>query len=296
MVEHNYYNDVFSQEVDGFGIALKEKDFRWANILANRIMSNSFAFENKDCGIVGHVFKEISSDGLVVQQKNPDSSLIADYANFSKKVVGGVVKMLEKNQIDLNQLWELYHTQQHATNKMFQSKIEKAAYLNPNPEYSSIFIQNLLLLLESNISLFADPKTNLLKGFLNETGRISKVHSLSLDDEHFVSLFRALDRIDDYNKSIFKGKDFAKTAQEEIIPLVKRIFEISKTRNEDSFKTNINNLLWDMIKIWRFDFIKYMEVTIPTYSIRDEKLITEEDEESELVNEVKKQIERDMGS
>lgn len=296
MVEFDYFDKVFLQEVDGFGIALKEKDFRWANILANRIMSNSYIFENKDCAIVGHVFKEVATDGLGVQQKNPNSSLIADYANFSTKIVGGVIKMIEQKKFDLDQLWVLYHTQQNATNKMFQSKIEKMVYLNPDSEFSSIFIKNLLSLLESNLPLFADPKSNLVKGFLNETGRISKVHGLSFNDEHFVSLFRALDRIDDYNKVIFQGVSYTKNAQEETVPLAKKIFEIFKTRREDSFHTEIDNLLWKMIKIWRLDFIKYLEVQTRTFSVRDEKLITDEEEDSELINEVKKQIEKELGS
>lgn len=295
MVENNHFDNIFATEVDGFGIALKERDFRWANILANRIMSNAYIFKNKNYGIVGHVFKEIANDGLVLQQKKPDSASIIDYANFSKKVVGGIIKMIEKQEIDLNQLWELYHDQQNSTNKMFQSKIEQTIYLKENNEYSSIFIQNLLNLLEKNLFTIIEPKNNFIKGFLNEVGRLSKVQGLSLEDEQFVSLFRAIDRIDDYNKSIFQGNEYAKVTKEEILPLVCRIIEISKNRNANS-KTEINNLLWELIKIWRFDFIKYLEVRTPTYSIRNEKITSEEEEDSELVNEVKKQIEKELGT
>ena len=294
MVENNYFESVFHLEVDGFGIALKERDFKWANILANRIMSNAYVFENKSCGIVGHVFKEIASDGLVLHQRDPDSSIVSEYADHSKKVVGGIIKMLEKHEIDLNQLWELYHIQQTATNKMFQAKIEQDIYLKTNNEYSSIFIQNLLEILESNLSVFVEEKNNFIKGFLNEAGRLSKVHGLSLEDEQFLSLFRALDRIDDYNKSIFKGYGYAQVTKKETLPLLNRIIEISKNRNNS--QKAIDDLLWEMIKIWRFDFIKYLEVRIPTYSVRDEKLLSEEDEDTELINEVKKQIEKELGS
>lgn len=288
-----YLKEVFPQDLDAYGISLKEKDFKWSNIFANRIMSNSFLFDNKECGIVGHVLKEIASDGLTLQEK--DSSILADYSQLSRKVVGGIITTLEKNQFTLDHLWELYSNQQQSTNKMFQSEIEQKAYISYNEAFSIAFIDNLINLLEKNIDVLLETNNNFFKGILTETARISKVHSISKEQERFLSLFRAINRIDDYNKTVSKGAAYVKISKNQIIPLVNKIIEIYRNKNNDNFKSQIDDLLWEMIKIWRFYFIKYLEVSTPSFSARAEKIYSEEEEESELVDKVKEQIEKEMG-
>lgn len=294
MSKTNYYlKEVFLQDLDAYGISIKEKDFKWSNIFANRIMSNSFLFDNKECGMIGHVLKEIASDGLTLQQKDP--SLLADYSQISRKVVGGIITRLEKNQFTLDHLWELYSNQQQSTNKMFQSEIEQKAYISPNEAFSTAVIDNLINLLEKNIDVLLETDNYFFKGILNETGRISKVYSISKEQERFLSLFRAIHRIDDYNKMISKGTAYVKISEDQIIPLVNKIIEIYRNKNNDNFKSQIDDLLWEMIKIWRFNFIKYLEASTPSFSVREEKVYSEEEEESELVDKVKEQIEKEMG-
>ena len=57
----------------------------------------------------------------------------------------------------------------------------------------------------------------------------------------------------------------------------------------------IDSLLWKLIKIWRLYFIEYTDVGVPIYSAREEKLKSKEEEESELVDEVTKHIEKEIG-
>ena len=288
-----YLEKIFPQDLDAYGISIKEKDFKWSNILANRIMSNAFLFDSKECGIVGHVLKEIASDGLSLQQK--DSSVLIDYSNISRKVVGGIITMLEKNQIILDHLWELYSDQQYSTNKMFQSKIEQAAYVSSNEEFSTAIIDKLLNLLEENIGILLERNNNLFNGILNEISRISKAHGISKEQERFLTLFRAISRIDDYNKMNSNKTSYVKITKNQIIPLAKKIIEINHNKNNDNFKSQTDDLLWEMIKIWRFDFIKYLESNTATFSTREQKAYSGEEEESELVDKVKEQIEKEMG-
>lgn len=290
-----YLKEGFPEDLDAYGIAIKEKDFKWANIFANRIMSNSYLFDQKETGIIGHVLKEIASDGINLQQKK-DPKQLSDYSQKSRHVVGGIITMLEKNQIDCDEVWQLYNNHQKATNKMFQSEIEQTAYPKTNEVFSISIIDKLIELLEKHSDILLEPQNNLFKGILNEAGRISKVYGLSKEEEHFVSLLRGITRIDDYIKAISKGSSFVAKSEEQIIPLVKKIIELNHNRKENNYeKDDIDNLLWEMIKIWRFYFIKYMEVPLTSYSFREEKIHSEDEEESKLVEEVKKHIEKEMG-
>ena len=73
-----YLKEGFPEDLDAYGIAIKEKDFKWANIFANRIMSNSYLFDQKETGIIGHVLKEIASDGINLQQKKDRDMWLAE--------------------------------------------------------------------------------------------------------------------------------------------------------------------------------------------------------------------------
>src|SRR3989338_8542608 len=165
-----YLKEGFPEDLDAYGIAIKEKDFKWANIFANRIMSNSYLFDQKETGIIGHVLKEIASDGINLQQKK-DPKQLSDYSQKSRHVVGGIITMLEKNQIDCDEVWQLYNNHQKATNKMFQSEIEQTAYPKTNEVFSISIIDKLTELLEKHSDILLEPQNNLFKGILNEAGR-----------------------------------------------------------------------------------------------------------------------------
>ena len=178
---------------------------------------------------------------------------------------------------------------------MFQSEIEQNAYISIDEAFSTAFIDNLINLLEKNIDVLLETNNYFFKGIINETGRISKVHGISKEQERFLTLFRAIYRIDDYNKMISKGTDYIEICKNQIIPFVNKIIKIYRNKNNDNFKSEIDDLLWEMIKIWRFDFIKYSEARTSSFSTREEKIYSDEEEESELVDKVKEQIEKEMG-
>lgn len=117
----NYSETVFRGDLDAYGISIKEKDFKEANIYANRIMSNAYLFDQETLGITGFILKEFVEDGLNLQQRK-ENEIISDYGKKTSRVVGRVISMLDENGISLKELWEIYSENQLSTHKMFMSK------------------------------------------------------------------------------------------------------------------------------------------------------------------------------
>lgn len=292
-----YNETLFRYDLDAYGIAVKDKDFKESNIFANRIMSNAALFDSKEFGIIGYILKEISTDGINVQQSKDDKTIV-DFSQKTSKVVGTIIKMLEAKQINLKEIWSLYSSHQINTHTLFMSKPEKIAYVKLDQNFSNSVVKQLVGILEKNIGILQYATNSILSGILNETGRISKVYGLTNSDEHFVSLLRMLQRIDDYIKNTsMTDSDFIERTKKEIIPHASEIISIYSSLTDSNDQADkIDILLWELIKIWRLYYIKFMEVIQPSYSIRKQKSTKEDVEKSELVEEVTKYIEDEIGA
>jgi len=135
-----------------------------------------------------------------------------------------------------------------------------------------------------------------MNGILSEIGRVDRVHNLDKYDEHFVSLFRMISRIDDYIKATSTLSDFALRSEKEILPYIEKITQLHnslKTNNSD--QKEIDDLLWSMMKMWRLDFIKFLENPQPPNSFRQQQEAPENPEATELINEITKHIEEETG-
>lgn len=291
---NTYTNTIFRYDLDAYGYSVKEKDFKNANIFANRIMSNAALFDTKGYGIIGHILKEIAVDGMNLQQTT-DVSEVPTYAKESSKVVGQILKELESG-IDLNQIWNAYNNQQISTHHLFMIKIEKSAYLKPDTSFSNNALDKLISYMNKNKKLFLYRPNNFIIGILNEIGRIGKVHNLNSDDEHFVSLLRMLYKIDDYVKHTSASSDFSLRVEKEVLPFVDKIINTHNLlKKGDATNDDVDDLLWSMIKTWRNYFVKFIEPNSVPNSIRREQETTETPEATELIKEITKHIEEEAG-
>lgn len=289
-----YDETKFRYDLDAYGLTVKESDFKQANIFANRVMSNSFIFNSRDFGIIGHILKEIASDGINVQQSR-DEKLLNEYSKKSEKVLGEIVTMLDSNKIDLTKIWSHFSAQQDTTMKLFMSDYETRAYAEPDKDFSHEMIKNLMEILEENIVLLEYRSNNIYRGMLNEIGRMSKVSGLYNYDQHFVALLGMMQKIDEYVKQTSSSADFIQRSKKELIPLTKKVVEIYNSMNSENYQNEtIDDFLWSLIKIWRLYFVKFMEQGQISYSMREEQ-IPEDPEKSKLVDEVTKYIEKEIG-
>ena len=137
----------FNYDFEAFGIALREDEFKEANIFANRIMSNAFLFDERNFGILGHILKEIANDGINIQQSK-DEKLIKEYSHASIEIFGKITKMIESNSINLKEAWNKYSSHQDKTKILFMSSVESKAYQKPDKTLSSLVIKKLMKILE----------------------------------------------------------------------------------------------------------------------------------------------------
>ncbi len=284
----------FEYDFEAFGIAIREEEFKEANIFANRIMSNAYLLDGKDFGVLGHILKEVANDGInILQSKEP--KLIKEYTQNSIEFFGKITKMIETDSINLKNAWNNYSDHQDKTKLLFMSPAESKAYQKTDKSLSNKVIKKLMELLEKEIQILAYRPNNFFLGMLNEIGRVSKVNGLYAYDEHFVSLLRMIQKIDDYVKQTSSGSDFVTRSKRETIQLTEKIIQVYKSidsKNQQDEK--INELLWILIKIWRAYFIKFMEVGQVNYSMKEEQ-VPGDPERSKLVDEITKYIEKEIG-
>ncbi|WP_268542001.1 hypothetical protein [Candidatus Nitrosotenuis cloacae] len=291
--ESSYSKTIFLEDFNAYLAAAKVKDFREANIFANRIMSNAYLFDSKNYGLMGFVLKEIANDGTLVQQSK-DSQLLTEFSKQTSKYLEKLSALANKDSTNLNELWEVFSDSLLMNRDSFMTKNEKVAYKKTNVEFSNQSIIKLLQILKENKNLITYPYNNLFKGFLNEIGRYVKNHGLSIQDAHMVTLFMMISRIDEYVKGTTLLQEFPDRAKKEILPSLEKVLIVAEktatTKNEDG----IDDLLWELIKKWRLYFLQFMEIQrgIP---LREEKVV-EEPTQSKLVDAIAKEIEKEVGT
>jgi hypothetical protein len=145
--EHTYSKEIFLADFDAYLAAAKVKDFREANIFANRIMSNAYLFDLKNYGLIGFVLKEIANDGTLMQQSK-DSQLLAEFSKQTSKHLEKLTSLAKKDSTNLNELWEVFSDSLLLNRDAFMTKNEKLAYKKTNVEFSSQSIVKLLQILE----------------------------------------------------------------------------------------------------------------------------------------------------
>lgn len=285
---------VFQQDLSAFSAAVKSKDFRESNIFANRIMSNAFLTETQDFGIVGFILKELSNDGMLLQQSKNDTSF-SDFIKTAQKFVSEIIVICKNNTVDLNKIWTLYGEMLIRNRDIFMSKNEVISYKRNNSKFSKKIIHKLLKVLETNKKILAYPSNNFFKGMLNELSRLIKNHSIDSSDAHFISLIIMMERIDQYVKNTSVVNEFPDRAKNEILPLTDKIIKLYNSITEkDDKSSEIDTLLWELIGIWRLYFIEFMELGTQI-AVREERSV-DDPIKNKLVDAIAKEIEKEVGS
>ena len=198
--------------------------------------------------------------------------------------------MIETDSINMKNTWNKFSDHQDKIKILFMSSSESKAYQKTDKSLSNTIIKKLMSMLKEEIQILAYKPNNFFQGIINEIERLSKVNGLYAYDEHFISLLRMIQKIDDYVKQTSSGNDFKVRSRKETIQLTEKMIQIynemdSKNQQEDK----IDDLSWILIKIWRAYFIKFMEIGQVTYTPKEEQ-VPGNSEESKLVDEISKYI------
>jgi len=252
-------------------------------------MTNAWLSDTQFFGITGFFLRQLALDALVASNVNKEDAVktITDEASiFADKVLGQVSS--EKNS--LQELWIGFSIVIEKSRKVILPEDEKNSY-STNVEYTNDTVQKILKILFSAKENLTYATNNLIKGTLSEIGRVSKTYGIKQSDLYVLSLLVMLDRIDEYvgTTALDKG-DFGKRIEKEILPLVVQLEGIyAEGMNEEA----VNKFMWDLIKIWRLCFVRFMEPRISSVQ-QSKQPIIEGKIKDELIEDLAEGIEKEI--
>jgi hypothetical protein len=251
----DYPFDIFREDLQVAKNALEEEDFRTFSIISNRVMSNAIFGTERKFAIVGFMFREISmllAQIKAITKPTPYSTALA----LAKEHLKKVLKDTSSPGFSEATLWPTYakFLDQIRSYELpeFEAKTYRTDYRFTRGVYSS-----LLAYLGSNKSRLLNPRNQMLNGILNEMVRVHRSHGGELPEVYVASVMYLLSWCDQYPKAVANSQEeFEKMVNEEILPLVDRAIVALK---EPLDAETIGQLVWDLIRRWRYYFIEFME-------------------------------------
>lgn len=250
-----YDSELFKMDLKIFESAMKKKDFKTANIMANRIMSNAWVSDVQLYGIIGFFLRQLSIEALSSSNVNNSSavnSILDQTSTFTDNILAQVSS--EKN--NLKELWISFGIAMEKSRKEILLEDEKNNY-TMNLEYTNQTVQKVMQVLFTSKNILTYGSNNLIKGVLGEILRTAKAYGISTSNLHLSSLLVMIDRIDEYvGTTAIDKKDFETRMEKEVLPYIQQLEEVyASNMNEEK----VNHLLWDLIKTWRLYYVRFMD-------------------------------------
>ncbi len=255
-----YDVNIFQQDLKAVKNSLEKDDFDNLNIFANRVMSNSYIFNDLEKMICGFMLKDLALILLPLEQVKSSKS-----KSTAKALAAGFFKKIydqSKDQISTENLWSEYYKFSNAVRVNTLTEHEDVAYSGENNEFTHEAVKILLTKLEEKKNNLLNPSSLLLNGILNEIIRLYKVHGGQLSDEFAYALIAALERCHNYITAILGNTEtFEEEVNSKIIPEIQKITEIMKKVEENGGKwiREIDEKIFQLSKQWREYFVLYME-------------------------------------
>jgi len=255
----NNIHKVIEEDFTAAFEAFKSDNFDRVNIFANRIMSNAIFSKDTIIFLPGFFLKDVA---LIFNMLKASEKATA----FSTAKSHGFefLETLRKSlsSIDPELIWKEFHDFNDTMRRFLMDEFEEKSYSSDTQFTREAFLW-LIDYLKTNRELLFDWSNVLLKGILNEMGRIFKVHSGELKDTIVISLLTSLDRYYEYFRRKHRITDRLideEKVKDKVWPYIDRIIEVY---NGKMNLKEINTILWELVKGWREFFIQYMELTVP---------------------------------
>jgi len=270
-------HDAIKEDLRAAVEAFKVDSFDDVNIFANRIMANAVFGTDEKIFLHGFFLKDVAVTFMVLKTRKEATAY-----STAKSHGFGYVGSLEKSfsSFDEENLWEEFHKYYDEVRRFLMSDFEGRSYSN-NIEFTRNAFSWLVKYLGEHRDILIDANNFLLKGVLNEMDRIFRVHSGGLPEVALISLIKALDRYYDYFRRVHEkpnGRIDEEKLKKDVFPYIDQLEAVYRQELKIS---EIDDVLWNLVKGWREFFIQYME--LPTARVAFEKGI-------ELPPELKKKL------
>lgn len=262
---------VIKQDLSAAINAFEEENFKYVNIMANRIMSNSLMGDNKnDYMIVGQLVKEISGEFGNINDVYKER--IKDCKTIGSKFLKELQNYIEKEEYQVNELWESFYQYEKNIRGYFMTDIEIDSY-DENLEFTRKVTIKLLKNLQDNKHILVDEKNVFLAAILNEISRIINVHGGEKQDFIFYFMIKTLGQYYGYlvfsettRDGILKDEDRFKS---KIYPYIDKIIEIFSNIEELDLES-VTETLAEITIEWRKYILIYWEISKPPKSQKKE--------------------------
>ncbi len=287
--------EVLGEDFQAAKLSFEKDDYSLMNIYANRLASNAFLGDVSWAASIGHFLKQIAVDALNARQRT-------DALNAVKAAGRKLLDALEpqlSNEGDALKRWHAYLEYTDKARLGFLNDVEKEVY-EEHPEYTTRISQVLARILRSEQNLLLDPKNVFLTGILNELDRTQRVHGMTPKTLAFRALIRALMRYYDYvvfASLLPDGTVDEKLLTGELGEIVNDVADVMDIPDVDDKQIigKTEELLSKIVFGWRRFFIYYMERTLSTRSLGEQRRIELPEESKQKISEIiEKSLEREV--
>jgi len=249
------FQNVLIQDLEAYIEGLNNKDFRFCNIISNRIMTDAIFLESKEFTLLGAILKNILPDFQRIEEIHEE--------NIRKKfitVLNNYIKYQERLDYSfiLNRFSEFFDE----SKKYFVSSYED--YKENKDFTSKVIIYCLEFLkgeLEENILPYLDDLLTL--GILNEISRASRQFGCT-PHQHILQYILSFSyRLQDYFKMLITSDELEyrnkwKERNNKFRNILKSNIEEYQLSDEYIVKSLEN--LYEFVKEWRFMFMRLMNI------------------------------------
>ena len=233
-------------------------DFEMMNILGNRIMSNALFSDDARLALAGFFVKQVALAYLEIKAHFPAR------LSSAKPVGRDYLDALRNFSATVGHadLWQNYHKFTDLIRHNLVSDEERQAY-SDNPDFTAYAFGWLVDYLSKEREMLLDSRSALLKGILNEMGRIYNVFGGRPKETYVSCLIITLDRYFDYFRIRYgtsSGEVGDDALKRLVFPYIDKIVQVAAFEKEPNTGL-VGEIMLSLTKSWRSFFIQYMELS-----------------------------------
>ncbi len=257
-MESNLLFKVILEDIAVADTVFTMDDFETMNILGNRIMSGAQFGDDPRLALTGFFVKQVALAYLELKAHFPSR------LSTAKPVGRDYLDTLHdfSETVGQDDLWQNYFNFADLMRHDLISDAERKAY-SENQDFTAFTFSRLVDYLSKEREMLLDSRSVLLKGILNEIGRIYNVYGGRLREIYILCLIIALDRYFDYFRVRYgtpSGEVDGDALKGLVFPYIDKIIKATTSEKELNPEL-VGEIMLNLVKDWRLFFIQYMELS-----------------------------------
>lgn len=245
------FKPILIEDLEIYKNGLDIKDYRFCNIISNRLITNAVFLESKEYALVGAILKEVLNFFAMVEEPK----------NIKRELENFINKIIKTDKLDILFIMECYL---NFYNKMRDELNPNYEKYKENKEYSLFSTKYCLKFLNEELNSQDVPYTRdlIYFGISSELNRIFRNFGCITHQLILKALIVFLGRLYDYYRFLILSDDTKKNFWEEKYLKIKE-----KIKNnvvtfdiDDEYIEKTTNLLFEICKEWRLMFIRLMDI------------------------------------